>query len=305
MSAYFENRWAGEELIYLSPSLLDSFADCPRKAGYHRLGIKTAIESSKFVFGRAGHETIELYLGGVIDSLEMPEVFKILFNQALDAGAVELSASETPEGMLAIGMALMKSYPDWWASQKIRPLMQECKLDFEFARGVRMRLRPDLIGEHECDVLDPFGRRIVKAGEVSVVDWKFVAPGSSSNAGFAVDSSQPSWYIIGSRLQGIPAVAAGYGNGLKKAVPKKATTVGPHWESIHLHRRAQFHLDAAVEFALHVVEQFRRGNFHRQPKLAFNSPCDGMVKCEYLDLCKYGNPHGLVLPKELKLCEVL
>jgi hypothetical protein len=307
MSAAFlhlEDMWRNGETLFLSPSLLDSFADCPRKAALKRAGIKSETDNLKFIFGRAAHEAIELFLMGAIEDREMPDVFSALFRKAVDDATVVIAASEGIDWLDQTGRHLMSQFPDWWRLQKIRPVLQECKLDFELAPGVIMRLRPDIIGEHEADVVSPSGDVIVKRGSLSVVDWKFIAPGSHAKEGFFVDSSQPSWYTIGARLQGFPVVGTAYGSAVKKRMPKRNGTP-PGWLPLEVCRRAQYQLDEVMAFALHVVEQFRKGYFPRNPRMSFNTPCDGQMTCEFLDLCKYGKPRDLRLPKELKLCQVI
>jgi hypothetical protein len=287
--------------IVLRPSFIEQFSNCSIQAAYDRAGVKPDYDPSPFVFGEVVHWVISVFLIRLVRGDEMVMLFRHRWNRAAQERAIRYSSIETHESLMNTGVRLMELFPQWYAQSGLRPLRMpngdyavEIRLNVELEPRVILSCQPDAFMEVTKIQLDSCGFVMARPGDIVVIDWK--SPRTASSIAFAQRSTQPTYYKIAGEAHraalGIDRVTSvGYVELLKKKVGSRGR--GP--EIIHpfLYPRSDQLVAEALERALYVAWRLRHGIYHRDSRMAWNTPCS---ECSYSGACLDGNTDDLVLP---------
>jgi hypothetical protein len=289
-----------DQVIYIRPSEAASFSNCPRACGLSRKGVYTQAESSPLAFGTVGHQVIEEFVRGDLQDSDMADRFNELWNKALEEKLIQFTSTMGFDDLMRTGMSLMSQFPAWWRELEIETLFQEERLNVALSDNVVLTGQPDFVGR-ATKPLECNGAFKVAKGDVVVLDWKHPAQASTAGIGFSALSHQPTFYKVlieanvkKTKIDTVQAI--GYVDLIKKKMPKTTRGTTPYIEELNLYYRTKHQVKSAVEYALFVADNIRKGYFPQEPRMAFNSPCDGMMECEYLGLCADADTEGLVLP---------
>lgn len=292
-------------VIRLRPSEIVQSSICMKAVGYARAGIRSQVDNANLAFGTCGHKALEHYMLGDLKPHELPPFFEAQWTKAKREKSISYSKTIDWSTLNQIGKRLLELFPEWWKTVGIKPVLIEQRMEVQIAENVILSLCPDLIGEVQAPLYDHHGFQLAQPGDIVVLDWKFPTAGSEAKPGFARKAKQPTYYKIGYDAHapglGLPSAAAvGFVDLVKKPIPKTSRGRGPWIEDPFLYPRTDAQVREALRFAVWVADQIRAGNYFESPQLAFNSPCEGMVSCDYLDLCSTGvDTTGLEVPAHL------
>lgn len=292
------------QVITVRPSTIVAFENCSFATAFSLAGIVSQARSSALIFGTIVHEIIDLHVTGLARADELPPLFQERWEAAKKQAVIRYSSQESFESLLATGRRQMELFPEWYKRSGFRPLRlsdgsfaTEQRMLVQVAPGVVLSVQPDFIGYATLAQVDPYGFVMVKPGDVVILDWK--TPKSASSIAFAQRSVQPTCYKIVAEahrdmlgLNAANVAAVGYVELLKKKWPARSSS-GPEITHPFLYPRSDVLVDEAIRKTIKTADRIRRGEFFRESKMAFNTPCD---LCEFAEACLTGNDDGLVLP---------
>jgi CRISPR/Cas system-associated exonuclease Cas4 (RecB family) len=301
----FTYEWADgtnpEDAMKISPSRITKYMDCPRQYYYaYEMGIQQQSMPAALPFGKACHEGIEYFLreqasAGDVNVDDVVDTFNIAWTSALEEQAMHFSAGWSPEELAETGRSLMAQFPDYWDRQQLVPVFDN------HGEPMIEKHLTGKIGGRTCQcVIDLVA--LNADGEVVVVDWK--TPAQQSPKGFEDISDQLtlnlellSLNLSSLGLEGLAIGGAGYAELLKRKVPKKGSKgAGPHILDpvFAAPRSPELRQDFFDRLNL-VAEGIANKRFPRNPRMAYNSPCQ---MCDFRDYCIRGDTEGLTFPAE-------
>lgn len=280
--------------LYLSPSGLAAYENCPRMYFYERvLRARTVKASSNLGFGSAFASAMEAFLraeleGKVIDAVK---VFEHEWSAFTATHNVEYKKSLCRETLTRIGRALVSQLPTAWRRSGFSVVvdrfgkpMIERKLMTNIGNGVVLVTKLDLV------VMDG-------EGQMFVIDAK--TPASPTTVTFTLMGDQLTAYQLAVQahleMLGLPPVeGVGYWEAIKRDVPKTGRGVGPVIQDpVIVDPRTDGDIEQFVKKVHSVADRIRAEDFHKTPRMAWNSPCGG---CPVADACARRDTTGLVFP---------
>lgn len=274
------------EPLYLSPSRIADWERC--RWSYllkHVYRWRETTTGNALIFGGAIDEAVDAHLRGLLQGREVDptEVFIAAFLQKADEGPVDYGAKWSEESMLAMGIELMKRWPDAWQEMGLtvacdatgEPLMQR-EVAFALPGNVIVRGRIDL-------------GVFTREGEFAVVDNKTAAQPYPETA--LMLNEQLTTYQIGMDIAaeqwGLPKPGRlGLIEMIKRQVPKR-TGQGPTVEPLVLTaRRSEQQVKEYLQKILWIAEDIRGQRFMKNPRMAFESPC---AMCSMARACTAGD----------------
>jgi hypothetical protein len=276
---------------------------CPKKVQYSRAGLESTFQPVNLPFGTSIHHAIEQLLLGNIKYQDMVAEFNLEFTCQLRKKPTVYPKTKNQKIFRAIGDKLMENFADYWPAMGIETMYVEKKVSIPLIGDVEVKGTVDFVGTATKDLLHPItGLASVKAGDTVVLDWKTAAVQEAS--AFAKISTQLSYYWRGIQLlaerEGFPPPSAcGYADALKPNISSVGSkSLGRAvWHDVNWQTRSERIIREAEKYALFVAEKIRDDQFFRTPMMAYNSPCDGMVPCDFAEYCIEGSTAGLLNPK--------
>lgn len=280
------------QIVYLSPSGIAAFENCPRSYMLERImKVRTQLTSCSIGFGSATGRAWELYLLGLLrgQSVDPVAVFREEWRQFTARHAVRYTKGATAQSLDEVGARLMEQVPDAWRKSGFTLLldvngepMLERKLKVDIGNGVILVTKLDLM------VLD-------EDGETVLLDNKATA--SESSIEFTLMSDQLTAYNLAlkshaSRL-GIEAPRrVGYWEMLRKAIPKSNRGEGPVIRPpLIVNHRSDRQIAQFVAKTHKIADLIRARRFEMTPRMSYNSPCSS---CSLVSLCARRETEGLV-----------
>lgn len=284
-----------DDIVYLSPSGIASYENCPQSYLLERvLKVRTSLTSCSIGFGSATGRAVELFLLGQLrgQSVDPVAVFRQEWKTFTSRHAVRYTKGATAESLDLVGARLMEQFPDAWRESGYTLLldakgepMLERKLRVDLGRGVILVTKLDLM------VLD-------SDGDTLLIDNKATAAESSIE--FALMSDQLTAYNMAvnvhAPLLGISRPdRVGYWEMLRKSIPKqKNRGEGPVIRRpLVVEHRTDRQIAQFVAKCHRIADQIRAKRFDLTPRMSFNSPCSS---CSLSKLCARGETDGLVFP---------
>lgn len=297
-------RLRSDQKVVLRPSEINSWGMCPKSVGYSRLGIRPEYENANLAFGTCGHYVVELYVRGEISAGDMPKIFDIEWRKAAMEKPIIYAKTVGWEQLHSIGMELMKLFPKYWKNTGLRPLVIEKRVETHVGGNTYISACPDLVALATKDYYIE-GCLQASKGDVVINDWKFPSLNCNASPAFSRKAKQLSYYMmtVNDNEQELdlpgPVTAVGFVDFIKKPIPKTPKGSGPFIEPLHLFGRTELQLEEARRYARFIADQIRVGFYPENPQLAFNTPCDGMVDCDFINPCVWGETDGIKLPDSL------
>lgn len=277
----------------LSPTAVLKYETCPQQYYLDEVvRVRPVHKAANLVFGGVVHQVIETWLRGWLcgPAPDAGALFDTAWQTARDAGGIDYSTTQSPEGLTATGRALATGFAAAWPGFGLLPALDgtgepvlERKLELQITPGLVFVGKPDLV------VLDG-------DGALGCLDLK--TPSSPTDPAWLAGADQLTGYQLlldahAERLA-LPPVAR---LGLLELVKRKVATKngkGPEvCPPVTAPRRAPEALAAYTQKVGWVAEDIDRGRFPKRSLMAHNSPC-GL--CAFRGLCQDGDPEGLVLP---------
>ena len=277
----------------LSPTAVLKYETCPQQYYLDEVvRVRPVHKAANLVFGGVVHQVIETWLRGWLHgpAPDAGALFDTAWQTARDAGGIDYSTTQSPEGLTATGRALATGFAVAWPGFGLLPALDgagepvlERKLELQITPGLVFVGKPDLV------VLDG-------DGALGCLDLK--TPSSPTDPAWLTGADQLTGYQLlldahAERLA-LPPVAR---LGLLEPVKRKVATKngkGPEvCPPVTAPRRAPEALAAYTQKILWVAEDIDRGRFPKRSLMAHNSPC-GL--CAFRGWCQDGDPEGLVLP---------
>jgi len=276
----------------LSPTAVLQYEACPHQYYLnHVLGLRPRHKAANLVFGGVVHQVIETWLRGWLcgPAPDAAALFDTAWPAARDAGGIDYSTTQSPEGLTATGRALATGFAAAWPGFGLLPALDgagapvlERKLELQITPGLVFVGQPDLV------VLDG-------DGALGCLDLK--TPSSPTDPAWLAGADQLTGYQLlldahAERLA-LPPVAR---LGLLELVKRKVTAKGKGPEvcsPITVARRHAEVLAAYTQKVGWVAEDIDRGRFPKRSLMAHNSPC-GL--CAFRGWCQDGDPDGVITP---------
>lgn len=285
------------ETVYLSPSGIATYENCPRAYYLDRvLKVRTADTSCALGFGSSLASAMESFVGGIVTGtfVDPVPVFQQGWATFCRDNAVKYGRYDSQEGLAATGTALMEMFPDAWDREGLTVAldstgqpMVERKLTVDLGEGTRLVTKLDLMA---------FNRN----WELLLIDQKTTK--TPTDIRFALLGEQLTAYqmVVTAHAPqlGLPQIdGLAYWELIKRAIPKKpGAGQGPTIEAIGAVKpRSNADVTTFVSKAQRIAQRIRDRDFPKTPRMAWNSPCMG---CAYLDLCAQRRTEGLTFRSE-------
>ena len=270
------------ETLYLSPSRISDWERC--RWSYllkHVYRWRESATGNALVFGGAIDEAIDAHLRGIVLGKEVDpvEVFIEAFLRKVDEGPVDYGAKWSEESMLAMGIELMKRWPEAWQAMGLTvacdangdPLMQR-EIAFALPGNIVIRGRIDL-------------GVFTREGEFAVIDVKSAAqayPETALVLNEQLTTDQVGMDVAAAEL-GLPKPERlGLIELIKRQVPKTSGR-GPTIEPLVLTaRRSEDQVNEFLQKVLWIAEDIRAQRFAKSPRMSFESPC---TMCSWSRAC--------------------
>lgn len=302
----------GDEVdITISPTQIAKAQVCFRQLGYYRARVKPAATPLNLMFGVALHWAIEGYLKGYLKAEELEDMFSHHLNKLRVGQLISMSKTKSVEVAEVIGKQLVKSFPAYFESLGVQPLIIEGEFKIQIGPKTFITVVIDFVGVATRPIYDRDNKLVADVGDTVILDWKTAAKPEGHL--FARYGLQLSFYWLAVQLAakqlGIkPPKACGYAAGLKPNVSNpNSTSIGNAvWMPVHWVKRSAADIEEALAFAMFVVRRIRNGEYFREPGMAYNSPCDsGAVSCDVAPVCLEGSLEGLVVPAAYQLSDLI
>ena len=277
----------------LSPTAVLKYETCPQQYYLDEVvRVRPMHKAANLVFGGVVHQVIETWLRGWLcgPAPDAGALFDTAWQTARDAGGIDYSTTQSPEGLTATGRALATGFAAAWPGFGLLPALDgagepvlERKLELQITPGLVFVGKPDLV------VLDA-------DGALSCLDLK--TPSSPTDPAWLTGADQLTGYQLlldahAERLALPPVARLGLVELVKRKVATK-TGKGPEvCPPITVARRAPEILAAYAQKVGWVAEDIDRGRFPKRSLMAHNSPC-GL--CAFKGLCQDGDPDNVIMP---------
>ena len=271
------------ETVYLSPSGIATYENCPRAYQLDRiLKVRTKERSAALGFGGALSKAMDAFSRSTIttDRIDPVPVFVDSWRNFTANNVVKYSSKQTDEGLEETGVRLMQLFPEAWENEGLvvaldssgEPMIER-KLVVDIGSKVMLVTKLDLMAYNS--------------------DWELVLVDEKSTARitdvrFALMGEQLTAYQVAvtafSHKLGLPPPKRlAYWELIKRPVPKTSRGEGPTIEPIHdVDARSDEDIEAYVEKVQAIADRVRNRDFPKTPRMAWNTPC---LMCDFLDIC--------------------
>lgn len=281
--------------IFISPSGLASYENCQRAYWYSRVrGVKTVMADCNLGFGGAAASAMEAFMRGRVDGVDTDPVadFQARWDSFTDTNNVRYKKGRDRQVMTSIGNKLMGQFPEAFDQSGYtiaidafgRPMIER-KLMVDVGHGVILVCKID-VAVFDAD------------GSFLVVDQK--TPASETSVEFTLMGDQLTAYQLALNVHGpslgLPKVeGVGYWELIKRDIPKTGRGEGPVIRPPKIvEPRTQEEINGFIAKLHDTADRIRAGQFHRMPRMAFNTPCTG---CEFAGHCIRSETTGLLFPE--------
>ncbi len=285
------------ETIYLSPSGIATYENCPRAYFLDRvLKVRTAVTSCALGFGGSLASAMEAFVAGTVTGtfVDPVPVFQSGWATFCRENAVKYGRYDSQEGLTATGTVLMEMFPQAWEREGLtvaldvtgKPMMER-KLTVDLGAGTRLVTKLDLMAFTRDWQLLLIDQKTTK----TPTDIRFALLGEQLTAyQAAVTAHAPTL--------GLPQIdGLAYWELIKRTIPKKpGAGQGPTIEAIGAVKpRSNADVQTFVSKAQNIAQRVRDRDFPKTPRMAWNSPC---LQCDFLDLCAQKKTDGLTFRSE-------
>lgn len=281
--------------IYISPSGLASYENCQRAYWYDRVAkVKTAQADCNLGFGGSAASAMEAFMRGRVQGVATDPVadFEAHWEAFTTTNNVRYKKGRDRQVMSTIGKKLMEQFPAAFDQSGYtiaidafgRPMIER-KLMVDVGHGVILVCKIDVA------VFDSDGRFLI-------VDQK--TPASETSVEFTLMGDQLTAYQLAVTAHGLslglPKVdGVGYWELIKRDMPKTGRGEGPVIRPPKIvEPRTQEEIYGFIAKLHDTADRIRAGQFHRMPRMAFNTPCSG---CDFAAHCIRSETTGLVFPE--------
>lgn len=284
-----------KRIVYLSPSGLAAFENCPQSYLLERiLKVRTQMTSCSIGFGQSTGRAVELFLRGQVagQSVDMLEIFRQEWRRFTSMHAVRYTKGATAQSLEDTGLRLMELFPQAWVdsgysvlTDKFGEPFLERKLKIDVGDNVILVTKLDLM------VRDSRGRTVLLDNKAtaceSSIEFTLMADQLTAY-NLAVDTHADVLGIARPEL-------VGYWEMLRRSIPKqKSRGEGPViLQPMVVPRRSDIQYAKFVAKCHRVADKIRAEEFGATPRMSFNSPCSS---CSLAGLCARKSTDGLVFP---------
>lgn len=278
----------------LSNSAVEKYLDCPRAWWYHyRAGYRRRSTPATLLVGNVLHECVAHWLKGAM--LRAPVDPVRMFSDAWTAAQkdceIEYTTTQSPASIEATGKRLMELFPQAWEGADLAPVLGtdnqpvlERQLSVEIGNGVTL-----------TGIVDAVCMRRA-TGESVLLDFK--APHHPYDPITIWQSDQLTHYQIladaNASVLGVEQVqGVGFMQLIRRPVPKNNGRGPEVLPPTIIPRRTPAQVAEYREKVVWVVEQIRKGCFHKTPRKPHNTPCE---MCDFVNPCVHGTYEGIVVP---------